>query len=141
MADCIVDTSVALKWALQEPDSPAALKVIADIRAAGGTLHFLDLARIEAFNVIWLQYHRRLCTEPEVRLMLDDIRLAPINILDSAPLLNDAFDIAIQFDVAVYDACFVAAVKQMGCLGVTADAPLIQKVGGAFPTIKLLKDW
>jgi predicted nucleic acid-binding protein len=141
MADCIVDTNVALKWALQEPDSPAALNVIADVRAAGGTLHFLDLARIEAFNVIWLQYHRGLCTEPEVRLLLDDIRQAPVKILDSAPLLADAFDLALQFDVAVYDACFVAAVRQLGCLGVTADVPLVNKVGAAFPAIKLLKDW
>jgi predicted nucleic acid-binding protein len=141
MADCIVDTSVALKWALQEPDSLAALQVIVDVRATGGTLHFLDLARVEAFNVIWVQYHRRLCTEPEVRVMLDDIRRAPVHLLDSASLLSDAFDLAIQFDIAVYDACFVAAVKQLGCLGVTADAPLVKKIGVAFPTIKLLRDW
>jgi predicted nucleic acid-binding protein len=141
MADCVVDTSVALKWAIQEPDSPAALKVIADVHAAGGTLHFLDIARVEAFNAIWVQYHRRLCTEPEVRVMLDDIRLAPVCIMNSSLLLNDGFDLALQYDIAVYDACFVAAVKQAGCLGVTADAPLIKKLGAAFPAIKLLKNW
>jgi predicted nucleic acid-binding protein len=141
MADCIVDTSVVLKWAIQEPDSPAALTVIADVHAAGGTLHFLDIARVEAFNAIWVQYHRRLCTEPEVRVMLDDIRLAPVSIMDSALLLNDAFDLARQYDIAVYDACFVAAVQRIGCLGVTADGPLMRKVGAAFPAIKLLKNW
>ena len=139
MADCIVDTSVVLKWAIQEHDSPAALQVIADVHAAGGALHFLDIARIEALNAIWVQYHRRLCTEPEVRVMLDDIRMAPVVIVDSTPLLNSAFDLALQHDIAVYDAGFVAAVTQLGCLGVTADAPL--KVGAAFPTIKLLKNW
>ncbi len=141
MVDCIVDTSVVLKWAIQEPDSPAALQVIDDVHAAGGALHFLDIARIEAFNAIWVQYHRRLCTEPEVRVMLDDIRLAPVVIVDSTSLLNDALDLALQHDIAVYDACSVAAVKQLGCLGVTADAPLVKKIVAAFPTIKLLKDW
>jgi predicted nucleic acid-binding protein len=141
MADCVVDTSVALKWALQESDSPAALQVVADVRAAGGTLHFLDIARVEAFNVIWVQYHRRLCTEPEVRAMLDDIRLAPVLVMDSAPLLNDAFDLALQFDIAVYDACFVAAVNKLGCLGVTADVPLVRKVSTTIPSVKLLKNW
>lgn len=141
MADCIVDTSVAMKWVLLEPDSPVALQVISDVQSAGGKLHFLDIARVEAFNVIWVQYHRRLCTEPEVRNMVDDLRLAPVQLLDSTPLLSAAFDLAIQFDIAVYDACFVAAVQQIGCLGVTADVPLVRKAGATFPTIKLLKNW
>ena len=88
-----------------------------------------------------MQYHRRLCTEPEVRVMLDDIRLAPVSIMDSTPLLNDAFDLALQHDIAVYDACFVAAVTHAGCLGVTADVALLRKIGVTFPSIKLLKNW
>jgi len=76
-----------------------------------------------------------------VRAAVAKLNRSPVTILDSTPLLGDAFDLAVQFDIAVYDACFVAAVKQLGCLGVTADVPLVRKVGAAYPTIKLLKDW
>jgi len=141
MADCVVDTSVALKWILVEPDSPLADQVSHDVLSSGGILHFLDLARIEALNVIWLRLHRRLVPEPVVRAAVAKLNRSPVTILDSTPLLGDAFDLAVQFDIAVYDACFVAAVKQLGCLGVTADVPLVRKVGAAYPTIKLLKDW
>jgi predicted nucleic acid-binding protein len=141
MADCIVDTSVALKWVLVEADSALAEQVANDVLLSGGTLHVLDLARIEALNAIWLKFHRRLAPEAIVRTAVAKFYQSPVQILDSTPLLNSAFDLAIQFDIAVYDACFVAAVKQLGCLGVTADAPLVRKVSVAFPTIKLLKDW
>lgn len=141
MADCVVDTSVAIKWILVEPDSPLADQVSNDVLSSGGTLHFLDLARIEALNVIWLQFHRRLVPESVVRTAVAKLNRSPVKILDSTPLLGDAFDLALQFDIAVYDACFVAAVKQLGCPGVTADVPLVRKVGAAYPTIKLLKDW
>jgi predicted nucleic acid-binding protein len=141
MADCIVDTSVALKWVLVEADSVLAERVSNDVLTSGGTLHLLDLARIEALNAIWLQFHRRLAPEAIVRIAVAKLYQSPIQIMDSTPLLGSAFDLALQYDIAVYDACFVAAVKQMGCAGVTADAPLVKRIGAAFPAIKLLKNW
>lgn len=141
MADCVVDTSVALKLVLNEPDSPDAVRVANDIAATGGRFFLIDIARIEAINVIWLQHHRRLLSEARARAALTDLRQLPLVIVDTEPLLADAFDLALQFDIAVYDACFVAAVKQLGCPGVTADVPLVRNMGAAYPTIKLLKDW
>jgi predicted nucleic acid-binding protein len=141
MADCIVDTNVALKWVLNEPDSADAVRVANDIAAAVGKFFLVDIARVEAFNVIWQQYHRRLLSEARARSALADFKQIPIVVVETEPILNDAFDLALQYDITVYDACFVAAVKQAGCFGVTADVPLMRKVGTAFPTIKLLKNW
>lgn len=141
MPDCVVDTNVALKWVLNEPDSILAGQVAKDIAATGGALFLLDIARVEAVNVIWLQHHRRLLSEARSRAALADLWQVPITIVGTEPILAAAFDLAIQFDISVYDACFVAAVQQIGCLGVTADVPLVRKVGATFPTIKLLKNW
>ena len=141
MADCVVDTNVALKWVLNEPDSADAVRVADDTSATGGSLLLLDIARVEAVNVIWVQHHRRLLSEARCRAALADLQQVPVAIIGTEPLLADAFDLALQFDVAVYDACFVAAVRQLGCLGVTADVPPVNKVGAAFPAIKLLKHW
>jgi len=141
VADCVVDTNVALKWVLHEPDSAAAGRVTSDVATAGGVLFFLDLALVEAVNVIWLQFHRRLCTEARARTSLADLHLLPVKIIDVRPHLDDAFDLALRFDIAVYDACFVAAVTRLGCPGVTADVPLVRKVSSTIPSIKLLKNW
>ena len=64
-----------------------------------------------------------------------------MTIVDAYPMLDDAFALGLQFNIAVYDALFVAAVRQLGCSGVTADNPLVRAVGGAFPTITRLADW
>ena len=59
----------------------------------------------------------------------------------SLPLLSKGFDVAAQFDIAVYDALFVIGARERGIGGVTADEPLVRAVGSAFPEIKLLRNW
>jgi predicted nucleic acid-binding protein len=56
-------------------------------------------------------------------------------------LLPPAFAIATQFDVAVYDALFVAAARDLGIGGVTADEPLMRAVGATYPELRLLRNW
>ena len=141
MFDCVVDTSIAVKWILKESDSVAALSVMNEVLSQGGSLHYLDIAAIEAANVFWVNHHRKKISDSEARRLLKAFGTLPLSLLAALPLLDDAFDIALQYRVAVYDACFVAAVQKLGCRGVTADVPLVQKVGAAFPSIVLLQDW
>jgi predicted nucleic acid-binding protein len=141
MTDWLVDSSVAVKWVLVEPDSAQALKVTTDTVAGGGHLHVLDFALVEVTNVIWTRYHRRLITLAEARQALALLQQAPVQTVAGLPWLSSAFDIAARFDVAVYDALFVAAVRQLSIGDVTADEPLVRTVGPAYPEIKLLRDW
>jgi predicted nucleic acid-binding protein len=141
MADCVVDTSVAVKWVLAEPDSTDAIRVMNEVVTGGGILHFLDIALVEAANAIWVRAHRGKHSAADAVRILATLRKCPTSIYPSAPILDDALAVSLQFDIAVYDACFVAAVNRLGCVGVTADAPLMRKLGGVIPSIKLLKDW
>ena len=141
MADCVVDTSVAVKWVLAEPDSADAIRIMNEVVTGGGTLHLLDIALVEAANAIWVRAHRGKHSAADAIRILATLRKCPTSVYSSAPILDNAMAVALQFDIAVYDACFVATVNQLGCPGVTADAPLMRKLGGAFPSIKLLKDW
>jgi len=141
MNDWVVDTSDLVKWVLPEPDSATALKVITDTATAGGTVYGLELARIEATNVIWTKLHRKLLNRAEAEKAVGLIQYAPVQTAPSLPLLVKAFDIAAQFDVAVYDALFVAAARELRIGVVTADEPLVRAVGAAFPEIRLLRNW
>jgi predicted nucleic acid-binding protein len=121
MNDWVVDSSVVAKWVLAEPDSAQPLRVVTETATRKGQLFVLDLAMVEVTNVIWTRYHRRLLTLAEAsqaRLLLEQ---AVVRVVPCLPLLAPAFLLAAQFDVAVYDALFVAAARDLGVGGVTAD--------------------
>jgi predicted nucleic acid-binding protein len=59
----------------------------------------------------------------------------------AARLLDQAFEIAVKYDRAVYDALFVALTQDLGLKGVTADEPLYNTTHADFPQIILLRDW
>ena len=141
MNDWLVDTSVLVKWVVPEPDSATALRVAAETASVGGGLYVLDLARIEASNVIWTRLHRRLMTRAEADQAVTLIDQAVVRTISALPLLAKAFPIAAQVDVAVYDALFVAAARELGIGGVTADEPLVRALGSSFPEIRLLRTW
>jgi predicted nucleic acid-binding protein len=141
MSDCVVDSSVAVKWFILEPDSAKAGQVEADVSTAGGRICLLDFAVIEAANAIRTCRHRGLISVSEAAAKFAALQHTPAVIIPSHPLLPAAFDLALHNRIAVYDALFVAAVDSLKCDGVTADGPLVTAVGAAVPSIKLLRNW
>jgi predicted nucleic acid-binding protein len=59
----------------------------------------------------------------------------------AARLMDEAFEIAVKYDRAFYDALFVALVQDLGVQGVMADVPLYNTTHADFPQIILLRDW
>lgn len=114
MSDIVVDSSVVVKWVVPEPDSWQAQRVVADAGAAGGRLIVLDLVYPEVVNAIWKQHRQKLATLPKAREFLDDLKRLPVHVEPAARLLDEAFDIAVKYDRAVYDALFVALVQDLG---------------------------
>jgi predicted nucleic acid-binding protein len=141
MSDWGVDSSVAVKWALTEADSPQALRVLTDVPGAGGRLWLLDVALAEVTNAIWKHYHRKLLSLDQARQFLADFLRTPVQVVSSQPLLPAAFEIAAKYGMAVYDALFVALVVDRGAAGVTADEPLHRAVHADYPQICLLRNW
>jgi predicted nucleic acid-binding protein len=141
MNNWCVDSSVVAKWVLAERDSHLALKLVEDVLSRSGRLFVLDYALLEVANVIWTRTHRKLLSSDEARQALGLLQNAAVQVESGMGLLTAALEIAIQFDVAVYDALFVAATRHVGVGGVTADEPLFLAVRAAYPEIKLLRDW
>ena len=141
MSDIVVDSSVVAKWVVPEPDSPQAHRVVADTKAAGGRLIVLDLVFPEVVNVIWKKHRQKLVTLEKAKEFLDDLVQFPVQAEPAARLLPQAFEIAVKYDRAVYDALFVALAQDLGVKGVTADEPLYNTTHADFPQIVLLRDW
>lgn len=141
MSNIVVDSSVAAKWLLPESDSPEALSLISETLGKSKSLIVLDLLLTEVANAIWKRHHQHIVALDEAQKLLGRLLRMPVHIEPSTPLLNSAFDIAMKYDRAVYDALFVALAQETRLPGVTADEPLWQAVHGDFPNIVLLRDW
>jgi predicted nucleic acid-binding protein len=141
MGDWAFDSSVASKWVLPEPDTPLAQRAGDEVRAGGGRLIMLDLAVIEGANAIRTLLRRSLIDVAKANLMFGDLLALPVVLEPAQRLLPMAFDITVRYDVAVYDALFVALTSDLAISGLTADEPLWKAVRTDFPQIHLLRDW
>jgi predicted nucleic acid-binding protein len=140
MSDLVVDSSVAVKWVLPEDDSNRARQLREDVVRSGGRLFTLDLTYVEVANAIWKRFHRGLQSDPESREVMDVFGRLDLHVRPVSGVLSAGLDIALRYDRAVYDACFVALVAELGADGITADEPLFKAINVAFPRIKLLKN-
>ena len=141
MSDLVVDSSVVVKWILPEPDSADAVQVRDDVISAGGRLIVLDLVLPEVSNAIWKNHRQKKIAISAAQQALGDLQGLPIQIEPAIRLLDKAFDIAVKYDRAVYDALFVALTQDLGVKGVTADEPLYNTTHADFPQIVLLRNW
>lgn len=141
MNDVVVDSSVVAKWILPEADSAHANRLTTEVPSAGGRLIVLDLVLPEVGNAIWKSYRQKVITLAEARKGLALLRGFPFHIEPAARLMDQAFDIAVKYDRAVYDALFVALAQDLGVTGITADEPLYNTTHADFPQIVLLRNW
>lgn len=141
MSDVVIDSSVVAKWILPEPDSAHAVRLRTEVPAVGGRLIVLDLILPEVGNAIWKSHRQKLITLAEARKGLSVLKSIPLHLEPAARLLDEAFEIAVKYDRAVYDALFVALVQDLGVRGVTADEPLYNTTHADYPQIVLLRNW
>jgi predicted nucleic acid-binding protein len=141
MSDVVVDSCIMAKWVLPEADSAQAMCLLTEVVDRGNRLFTLDIAIIEAMNAIWGRCHRRLITSDCARGFVTDLLVSPVERLPSESRLKAAFEIALTYDRAIYDALFVALAADLQLPGVTADEPLWQAVHEDFPNIVLLRNW
>lgn len=141
MSDVVADSSVVAKWVIPEPDSAQAHRLYSEVVASGGRLIVLDIALVEVANALWKRQHRGLAMSSETDRLLDDLLTLSVHVEPALTRLRRAVQIAQTFDLAVYDALFIALAEELGLPGVTADEPLRRKVNPALPQIVLLRDW
>ena len=109
------------KWILPEADSAKAHQLIVQTAATGERLIVLDLVFPEVTNAIWKRHRQQLINLSEARELLAALVRSPVAVELAVSLLDSAFEIAAEYDRAVYDALFVALAQQEGLPGITAD--------------------
>lgn len=141
MTPIVLDTGVLVKLFVQEEDSWRATRLLQEAADGAYRLVAPDFMAVEFGNVLWKLVVRAQLQEAEARQAVAEFPFDRIEWLPARVLLAEAYGIATEHGVAVYDASFLAAAASLGVDFVTADEGLHRKVGGRLPWVKLLRDF
>ena len=117
----VVDTSVALKWTIEEEGSDHALKLL----SAG--LIAPDLIQAELGSALTRKVRRSEISPEQARLAFAET-VALLVMLPSPSFAAAAFELALRLEHSIYDCYFLAAAEFQGGFLMTADRPFAAKV-------------
>ena len=114
----VVDASVAAKWLAPEPDSSLAEALLDDELIAP------DLLFAEVGNILWKKQMRGEMDAAATQIGARWLLQVPLQVHDSASLLADALDLALQLQHPAYDCFYLALARRVDAPLVTADRRL-----------------
>jgi predicted nucleic acid-binding protein len=130
----VLDSSVALKMVLPEPDSSQALNFI----DAGHALIAPDIYLGEVAHVLSKLLRQHVLIEEEVREKLNVLMDARPALKLSTRLLPAAWEIALHTRCSMWDAFYVALAEAEQCEMVTSDERLVKNLNR--PDVLLLQN-
>lgn len=125
----VVDASVAIKVALNEPDSPIA---VAALRAHMWSAP--DVFMSECANIIWKRRKIGDITREQALQALEIIEALNIYIEPGRMLIDRAVNLALDLDHPAYDCFYIAHAERERAPLLTADNKLIAKVRASSAT-------
>ncbi|MEM2939887.1 MAG: type II toxin-antitoxin system VapC family toxin [Candidatus Bathyarchaeia archaeon] len=127
MQPIILDSNILVKLIVNEPGSSEVRKHIEALLEGGFNLSTIDLALPEALNALWK--HAKLSgalDENETLNAAEDLIqiYSRLNIIESKMLYREALEMALNLNITVYDALYIAAARKSGAKLYTADRKL-----------------
>jgi predicted nucleic acid-binding protein len=134
----VIDSSVAFKWVVAEPDTDKANRLRQDFR--NGVLDLLapDIFPAEIANALLMAERRGRIAPGQFPLFLADVMTTCPALAPTPPLLARAAAIVSRIRISMYDCLYVVLAEREGCELVTADARLVNNLQAQFPFVVLL---
>lgn len=140
----VIDSNIALKWVLDEPDSPEALALLTEWVRKRTTLLAPALLAYEAANILFQNVRKDKITFDTARNGLKRVILAGIE-LDfpyDYRLSQRAIELANKYNLsAAYDAHYLALAEREDCELWTADSRMWRAVQDKLPWVRNLSDY
>ena len=133
----VIDANVLIKLYVPEVLSPKADSLFRD--AENGRIELIapDLIYPEAGNILWKKQRLKELSRPDVKEITDAILSLPLVVEPVKLLLPLAVDIAIGYNITVYDASYVALATVYKTALVTADKKLVDTLSKTILTNNL----
>jgi predicted nucleic acid-binding protein len=123
----IVDASVVIKWFVIEDLRPEARR----LHPTSHRLAAPDFLLLELSNIAWRKARQGTMPADDAGVVVPAIQRSGLRLLQTEPLIDQAFELAREFDHPVYDCLYVAAMDLLGARFVTWDKPLHAKLAGS----------
>jgi predicted nucleic acid-binding protein len=137
---CVLDSSVALALALEEPGGEVATRLVASLSPGPARLVTPPLFDVECASGLVKAVRRgRLAVGTCSAAFLSTLQL-PVERLQSATSVFKGFELALKYGISAYDAVYVALAAEEGLPLVTADARLVRALAGSPHTVLHLDD-
>jgi predicted nucleic acid-binding protein len=137
----VLDSNVALKWVLAEPDSPKANQLRSDFQNAGHDLITPDVFQVEIAHALTRAERQGRIAVSHAGILWADIMSTPPRLEASGPLLPRAIQISSAARIGVYDCLYIALAEREGCDLITADDKLVKNLQPSFPLINHLSSF
>jgi predicted nucleic acid-binding protein len=126
----VLDASVALKWVLDETDSPKAKQVRSEFLQQIHELRAPDTFPVEVAHALAKAERRGIIPRFQASRLLANVLSTPPQPHPYLPLLSRALDVASQARIGVYDCLYVALAEREACDLLTADDRLVRSLPG-----------
>lgn len=120
---CVIDTSIVVKWFVEEGDSAAALALPVHYRLLAPELLIPEFA-----NVLATKQRLGDLDEERVRISALALSQSAIDLRVMTPLMPEALRLAAALHHPAYDCFYLALALSEGCPLVTADKRFIKAV-------------
>lgn len=130
----VVDSSVAIKWALPEPGSSEARQLV-----LSSTLLAPDFLYFEVANVLWRETRRGGLGKTEADGALQLIRAAPLTVTPTLDLVDDARLAADAIGLSLYASVYVALALRQAAALATADRRMADAVEAWAPGTPVIR--
>jgi predicted nucleic acid-binding protein len=140
----VVDTSIVLKWVLDEPDSAIALALLTSWTNEGTVIQAPALLTFEVANALFQRVHKREMTLEKAMQALEDVLLPELELhfLEYKELSKRAMAVSQQYNLsATDDAHYLALAEQEECELWTADSRLWNAVRDKLPWVRQLSEY
>jgi predicted nucleic acid-binding protein len=131
----VLDSNVALKWVLSEPDSQDARKLRDNFRLGTHELVSPDIFEVEIAHALTRAERQGKITAGQAGILWADILSTPPRFEASGTILPRAITISSQMRIGVYDCLYVALAEREACELATADNKMIKNLQSQFPFV------
>jgi predicted nucleic acid-binding protein len=137
----VVDSSVTIKWFVEEPYLIEAHRLLEAYEAGTLTLLAPALLYAEVGNIVWKKHRFQGVAVEDATEILAALHLVSFVVTSCAGLLEEAYQLAGTHQRTVYDAMYLAPSLREHCLWVTADERIVNALGATFPQIVWVANW
>ena len=140
----VVDTSIAIKWVLQESDSDIAETMLIEWSSNGVVILAPALLTYEVTNALYKKARKGEITFETAKEALTKVLLSGValNFSQDSNLGRRAIELAGQFGLtATYDAHYLALAEREGCELWTADKRMWNSIRGKLTWVRWIGDY